>query len=64
MKANRPKKENSMFNQHNTDGYTDEQLNEFNVELDNRLIGIIDPEQRSEIEKNFSDEVARDNGYN
>jgi len=48
-----------MFTQYNTDGYTDEQINALNAELETRLNGVSDPELRSEIESNFNDEVGR-----
>ena len=47
-----------MFDKYNTDGYTAEQINGLNEELETRLAGIDDPDRRSEIEKNFSDEVS------
>jgi len=48
-----------MFTQYNTESMSDEQINALNAELETRLDGVTDSEQRSEIEKNFSDEVAR-----
>jgi len=48
-----------MFTQYNTESMTDEQIDALNAELETRLDGVTDPEQRSEIEKNFNDEVSR-----
>ena len=47
-----------MFNEQNTDGYTAEQINGLNEELETLLAGIDDTDRRSEIEKNFNDEVS------
>jgi hypothetical protein len=47
-----------MFDKYNTDGYTAEEINALNDELETRLAGIDDTDRRSEIEKNFSDEVS------
>jgi hypothetical protein len=47
------------FTEDNTTGYTAEQLEALNAELDKRLEGIEDPDQREAVEKAFADEVAR-----
>ena len=51
-----------LFNQHNSDGYTDAQLAELNEEWENRVIGMGIDENDPEYDfqaKTFSDEVAR-----
>lgn len=49
----------SMFTMDNTNGYTQQELDTLNTELAERLQGIEEPEEREEITKWFSDEVAR-----
>lgn len=49
-----------MFDQYNTDGYTDQQLADLNAELAARLEGL-EPEsdEYKQAEKAFQDEVSR-----
>ena len=48
------------FTQDNTVGYTDAQLEQFNLELADRLDGLDpDTDEYQQAESNFSDEVAR-----
>ena len=48
-----------MMTQQNTEGYTQDELDELNDELSQRLNGIDDPDERDNLEKQFADEVAR-----
>ena len=48
-----------MFTEYNTEGYTANELNSLNVELEILLEGIDDPDEIDRIEKEFADEVAR-----
>jgi len=49
-----------MFTQQNTEGYTDQELDALNTELEERLSGL-EPgtDEYYDAEKAFSDEVAR-----
>lgn len=47
------------FTMDNTEGYTQEELDALNAELDERLEGVDDPLDQVEIEKRFADEVSR-----
>lgn len=49
-----------MFDQYNTDGYTQEQIDDLNAELEARLDGL-EPEsdEYKQTEKAFQDEVSR-----
>jgi len=48
-----------MFTEYNTEGYNQDELDEFNRELENRIAGIDDPDEIDDIEKALSDEIAR-----
>lgn len=48
-----------MFDQYNTDGYSDTEIAALNNELATRLNGIDDPDEIDNIEKRFAEEVAR-----
>lgn len=48
-----------MLNKYNTEGYSQNELDQLNAELQNRIEGIDDPDEIDFIEKTFSDEVAR-----
>ena len=48
-----------MFDKHNTDGYTEKEIDVLNAELNTRLDGIDDPDERDDIEKAFADEMAK-----
>ena len=47
------------FRYDNTDGYSQEQLDQFNIELDRRLQGVESLDEYQFICKSFADEVAR-----
>lgn len=48
-----------MFTEYNTEGYTPEELQEMTAELEQRLVGVSDTDDRNAIESNFNDEIAR-----
>jgi len=48
-----------MFDQYNTEGYSDSEIERLNTELSERLDGIDAPDERDNIEKAFADEVSR-----
>ena len=48
-----------MFDKYNTEGYTEKELALLNNELNERLDGVEDLDERDNIEKTFADEVAK-----
>lgn len=48
-----------MFTQYDTEDYLQEAMDSLNAELDGRLKGIEDPDEKDIIEESFSDEAAR-----
>jgi hypothetical protein len=48
-----------MFTEYNTEGYTEKELSALNNELNERLDGIDNLDERDNVEKTFADEVAK-----